>query len=227
MMQSRFPSPLGQRHGRTRPGAAGRCLCPARYEYVRNTKARTVLRISTRVDRVRGVHGVGGRLGRRHPGHDRLAGRDRRQPEAERRERLPIGLRDRLPQGFAAVHAHRGGPGTSGAAEPPDSDRSIRDDLGSDAVRVLEYDDALVRDGYRGLQMVVQVQEAALLGDGQPAWIRRRWIPLRYVRADEPGDAGRRRDQHAYILFLLCSADCYARNRGDIHSAIDSWTVLP
>jgi hypothetical protein len=75
--------------------------------------------------------------------------------------------------------------------------------------------------------MVVQVQEAALGGSGQ---------------ADEPDGAGFLSDtyvqinqillvddttQHAYILAILCSADCYARHRGDIHSAIDSWTVLP
>ena len=75
--------------------------------------------------------------------------------------------------------------------------------------------------------MVVQVQEAALSGSGQ---------------TEEAGGAGFLADtyvqmnqillvddttQHAYILALLCSADCYARHRGDIHSAIDSWTVLP
>ena len=78
-----------------------------------------------------------------------------------------------FPQGFAAVLTLTGESRDVASLQVlrnlPDPDRSIRDDLGSDAVRVLEYDDALVRDGYRGLQMVVQVQEAALLGDGQPA----------------------------------------------------------
>ena len=30
-----------------------------------------------------------------------------------------------------------------------------------------------------------------------------------------------------YLMAIMCSAECYARNRGDISAAVDSWTVLP
>jgi hypothetical protein len=30
-----------------------------------------------------------------------------------------------------------------------------------------------------------------------------------------------------YFIAVLCSATCYNRNRSDIQSIIDSWTVLP
>ena len=30
-----------------------------------------------------------------------------------------------------------------------------------------------------------------------------------------------------YFLAVLCEADCYGRNRGDIESMVDSWTVIP
>jgi hypothetical protein len=30
-----------------------------------------------------------------------------------------------------------------------------------------------------------------------------------------------------YYLAVLCSAECFNRNRSDIEAIVDSWTVLP
>jgi hypothetical protein len=204
---------------------------PPRYEYVRSTEQRTAFRVPTAwtVFEESTVSGVDSTADT--PDNlEWLVGIDA-DPEPSVGNVYPSSFGTDFPQGIAAVVTLTGESRDVTSLQalrnllvPIDQ---IRDEVGTDAVRLLEYDDRLVRDGYRGLHMVVQVQEAALSGSGQ---------------TEEAGGAGFLADtyvqmnqillvddttQHAYILALLCSADCYARHRGDIHSAIDSWTVLP
>ncbi|MGH2539812.1 MAG: hypothetical protein ACRDGK_04780, partial [Actinomycetota bacterium] len=210
--------------------AAAACA-PPRYEYVRNTEARTAFRIPTEwtVFEESTVSGVDSTADTPDT-IDWLVGIDA-NPQPNVANVYPSDFATDYPQGFAAVLTLTGESRDVASLQvlrnlliPIDQ---IRDEVGSDAVRVLEYDDALVRDGYRGLQMVVQVQEAALLGAALPSgsggagFLSDTYVQMNQVMLVDDVT------QHAYILFLLCSADCYARNRGDIHSAIDSWTVLP
>jgi hypothetical protein len=109
----------------------------------------------------------------------------------------------------------------------------IQDEVGSEAIRLLVYDDRLMRDGYRGMHMVVQVKASALAGrpapagqeggagGDEPGFLADEYVQLNQISYLDDST------EHAYVLALRCNADCYARNRSDIESAIDSWTVLP
>jgi len=206
------------------------CSAPE-YKYVRNTEARTAFRVPTpwTVFDESQISGVDSPTDT--PDNvDWLVGIDG-DPAPQLGHIFPTSFATDHPQGVAAVLTLTGesrDAASLGALRnliiPVDQ---IRDDVGTDAVRILTYDDRMVRDGYRGLHMIVQVQTAALAadaasqdGDG-PGFLAGEYVQLNQIALLDDST------EHAYILALLCSADCYARNRSDIESAIDSWTVLP
>jgi hypothetical protein len=204
------------------------------YKYVRNTEARTAFRVPTpwTVFDESAISGVDSPSDT--PDNvDWLVGIDA-DPSPQLGHLFPSSYATDYPQGVAAVLTLTGESrdGASlGALRnliiPVDQ---IRDQVGTDAVRIMTYDDTMVRDGYRGLHMVAQVQVSALTagastgttsGEGGPGFLAGDYVQMNQIALLDDAT------QHAYIFALLCSADCYARERDDIESAIDSWTVLP
>lgn len=114
----------------------------------------------------------------------------------------------------------------------------------SDA-QVLAYDDGLVRDGFRGIHMVVQFRSDAIqaMSADAAAPADPATVGSALARASIGGaGAGRlspdfvtvnqvsyidEATSHVYFFTMLCSAACYDRNRGEIESTVDSWTVQP
>jgi hypothetical protein len=110
---------------------------------------------------------------------------------------------------------------------------------------MLTYDDEILQNGFHGLHMIVQFRasalsaaisqsassstpstsetsglQGALLG-GQGASV----LSPEFIEVDQKvlvDDATHR----IYFLAILCSADCYQRNKGAIEAAVDSWTVI-
>lgn len=227
------------RSPRLRMVVAGLCVlavlaaCSApEYKYVRNTEARTAFRVPTPWTVFDETQISGVDTPTDTPDNvDWLVGIDG-DPAPQLGHIFPTSYATDHPQGVAAVLTLTGesrDQANLGALRnliiPVDQ---IRDEVGTDAVRILSYDDTMVRDGYRGLQMVVQVQASALTGDaaaqdgdGGPGFLASDYVQLNQIALLDAST------EHAYVLALLCSADCYSRNRGDIESAIDSWTVLP
>ncbi len=99
----------------------------------------------------------------------------------------------------------------------------IQGDFGTDAVRILTYDDTIDDDGIRGLHMVAQIQEDAATGAAtageQPGLISSSYIQLNQRVYWAP------QNDRVYLAVILCSVACYERNAGQISSTIDSWTV--
>jgi hypothetical protein len=201
------------------------------YKYVRNTEARTAFRVPTPWTVFDETAISGSDPAADTPDNvDWLVGIDA-DPAPQLGHIFPSSYATDHPQGVAAVLTLTG---ESRDAASLGSLRNliipvdqIRDEVGTDAVRILVYDDAMIRDGYRGLHMVVQVQttalgaEAAAAEEAGPGFLSGDYVQMNQVALLDDAT------QHAYILALLCSADCYSRNRSDIESAIDSWTVLP
>ena len=119
-------------------------------------------------------------------------------------------------------------------------DQLIQDD--SDA-QVLAYDDGVEREGFRGVHLEYQFREAALASVGQAdpnaqaatesdlqrallggsgvAVLSPEFVQVNQTAYLDPTS------NRLYLMAIMCSAECYARNRGDISAAVDSWTVLP
>ena len=92
-------------------------------------------------------------------------------------------------------------------------------------VRMLRYEDGVVRDGLHGVRLEFQVVESALTGtaDGQqPTDL----LDARFVQVSQVAyvdDAS----GFTFVMAVMCSIGCFERNRGEIDAALDSWTVLP
>jgi hypothetical protein len=119
-------------------------------------------------------------------------------------------------------------------------DQLIQD--ASDA-QIVAYDDQLSRDTFRGVHLVYQFRASALgeppqEGSSDPATdgsseLQRALLGGQGVEVLTPDfvqvsqtvfiDA---QSSRIYFFAMYCSATCYARNRADIESAVDSWTVL-
>lgn len=205
------------------------------YRYVRNTQAKTAFRVPSFWTVFDETDLSGPDTATDTPdGVDWLVGIDA-DPAPQLGHIFPNSYATDHPQGVAAVLA------LSGRARDEASLADLRnllipvdqiqDEVGSEAVRLLVYDDRLMRDGYRGMHMIVQVRASALAADpaaeegtgggGEPGFLADEYVQLNQISyLDDTTD-------HAYVLALLCDADCYSRNRTDIESAIDSWTVLP
>jgi hypothetical protein len=101
---------------------------------------------------------------------------------------------------------------------------TIVEELGQEAVRVLAYDDRLMREGFRGLHLEFQVLESAIaqVGDQTGSGL----LNDTYVHVSQTAYLDETTDR-VYVFAVMCSAECFARNRGEIQTAVDSWTVLP
>jgi hypothetical protein len=101
--------------------------------------------------------------------------------------------------------------------------------VGAEAVTLLSYDDRIVKDGFRGMHMEVQVAASALktLNAGatgtseDPSFLSDSYIQMTETAYFDPNT------DKVYFLAVLCDADCYSRNRGDIETVINSWAVIP
>ena len=119
-------------------------------------------------------------------------------------------------------------------------DELIQDD--SDA-QVLTYDDDVQVEGFRGVHLEYQFRAAALASAGQadpndetaaPSDLQRALLGGSGVAVLSPDFVQVNQTAYldpatnrVYFMAVLCSAECYARNRGDIDVTVDSWTVLP
>lgn len=100
----------------------------------------------------------------------------------------------------------------------------IQDQVGREAVQILAYDDRLDKDGFRGLHFEAQIWASALEQNGS-AGGGQVLIDDRFVQISQTAYLDPASDK-VYVLAVLCSAECYGRNRGDIESVIESWAVI-
>ena len=100
----------------------------------------------------------------------------------------------------------------------------IQDQVGREAVQLLAYDDRIEKDGFRGLHFEAQIWASALEGDtatgGSTVFFDDRFVHISQTAYLDP------ESDKVYVLAVLCSAECFGRNRGDIESVIDSWAVI-
>jgi hypothetical protein len=107
--------------------------------------------------------------------------------------------------------------------------------------QVVAYDDGLVKDGFRGIHIEFQFRASALgdtsSGDAgtatdptdlQKALLGGQGVAVLtpdFVQVNQTAylDSATNR---VYFIAVLCSAACYDRDRADIQSTVDSWTVL-
>jgi len=102
---------------------------------------------------------------------------------------------------------------------------SIQDQVGREAVQLLAYDDRIEKDGFRGLHFEAQIWASALTGEaaadnGSSVLLDDRFVQISQTAYMDPAS------DKVYVLAVLCSAECYGRNRGDIESVIESWAVI-
>lgn len=106
---------------------------------------------------------------------------------------------------------------------------SLQEQVGAEAVTLLAYDDRIVKDGFRGMHMEVQVASSALasLNAGgatsteEPSFLSDRYVQMSQTAYYDPNT------DRVYFLAVLCDANCYSRNRGDIETVVNSWAVIP
>jgi hypothetical protein len=105
--------------------------------------------------------------------------------------------------------------------------------------QVITYDDAIDRDGIRGVHVVFQFRasalgsvsatpglgaadlQRALLGGAGAALLSPDYVTVNQTSLVDPATS------RIYYIAVLCSAECFDRNRSEIESIVDSWTVLP
>jgi hypothetical protein len=106
---------------------------------------------------------------------------------------------------------------------------SLLQEIGAEAVTLISYDDRIVKDGFRGMHMEVQVAASALkalnagtAGAGSaPSFLSDSYIQMSQTAYYDPST------DKVFFLAVLCDANCYSRNRGDIETVINSWAVIP
>ncbi len=99
----------------------------------------------------------------------------------------------------------------------------IQDQVGREAVEVLAYDDRLDKDGFRGLHFEAQIWASALENPGASGGsvlFDDRFVQISQTAYLDPAS------DKVYVLAVLCSAECFSRNSGDIRSVIESWAVI-
>jgi hypothetical protein len=101
---------------------------------------------------------------------------------------------------------------------------TIQDQVGREAVQILAYDDRIEKDGFRGLHFEAQIWASALeagaTADSGTVLFDDRFVHVSQTAYMDPAS------DRVYVLAVLCSAECYGRNRGDIESVINSWAVI-
>ncbi len=154
----------------------------------------------------------------------------------------PSALDTDFPQGIALVQEY------SFDDRDLSSFRSLRDYFfpvtaliqDPNSAQVVSYDDTIDRDGVRGVHVVFQFRasalataqasapatgendlQRALLGGAGAALLSPDYVTVNQMSLVDPETS------RVYYIALLCSAQCYDRNRSDIQSIVDSWTVLP
>jgi hypothetical protein len=152
----------------------------------------------------------------------------------------PTALDTDYPQGIALVQEY------SFDDRDLSSFRSLRDyffpvtNLIQDpnSAQIVSYDDTIDRDGVRGVRVVFQFRanavlaaapadtqegdlQRALLGGAGAALLSPDYVTVNQMALVDPETS------RVYYIAVLCSAQCYDRNRSDIQSIVDSWTVLP
>jgi hypothetical protein len=103
---------------------------------------------------------------------------------------------------------------------------TIAEEVGQEAVRLLAYDDRIVEEGYRGLHIEFQVLESAVAQASGGAPEGSAILSDTYVQVSQTAYFDENTER-VYVLAVMCSTTCYQRHRGDIETAVDSWTVLP
>ena len=214
------------------------------YEYVRNTSLRTAFKVPvdyTLYDKQTVLGEPSGPQASTPDPIQWLVGIDGDPSPTVSHILDPSTLDTDYPQGIALVQ------GYSFDDRDQSSFRSLRDYLfpvtaliqDPNNAQVLSYDDRIDRDGVRGVHVVFQFRTSALasaqadatttttdlqrvLLGGQGAAL----LSPDYVTVEQVSlvDAETSR---VYYLAVLCSAECYDRNRSEIQSIIDSWTVVP
>jgi hypothetical protein len=107
------------------------------------------------------------------------------------------------------------------------------------SARVVSYDDHVDRHGARGVHVVFAFRasalqsastadttapedlQRALLGGSGAGLLSPDYVAVNQLALVDPETS------RIYFIAVLCSAQCYDRNRSDIQSIVDSWTVLP
>lgn len=215
--------------------ALSACSPPA-YRYVRNTEARTAFKVPNGwavFDETQVQGGGDGQASTPDP-VDWLVGLDADpQPTTDHVLSAQDDLATPYPQGVAAVitlNARQRDQVNMGTLRnlviPIDS---IQDQVGAEAVTLLAYDDRIVKDGFRGMHMEVQVAASALTAlnagtatsGSDPSFLSGEYIQMSQTAYYDPGT------DKVYFLAVLCEAECYNRNRGDIETVIESWAVIP
>jgi hypothetical protein len=119
-------------------------------------------------------------------------------------------------------------------------DQLIQDD--NNAV-VVSYDDQALKDGMRGVHMVVSFRESvlaaarqaaadpssppvgsdalqrSLLGGGGTAVLTPGFVEFDQYTLLDPST------NKLYLMILVCTSECYQRNRATIEDTVNSWTV--
>lgn len=219
------------------------CSGPS-YEYVRNTSLRTAFKVPaewTLYDKATLLGTPPGPASSTPDPIRWLVGMDGDPAPAVAHILNPATLGTDHPQGIALVQEY------SFDDRDQSSLMALRDYLfpvtqliqDPNSARVLTYDDAIDRDGVRGVRVTFQFRESslaaaqtnaggestdvqrALLGGGGAALLSPDYITVSQIALVDAETS------RVYYLAVLCSAPCYDRNRTDIESIVDSWTVLP
>ncbi|HEX7247121.1 MAG TPA: hypothetical protein VF351_03370 [Actinomycetota bacterium] len=207
-----------------------------RYEYVRNTEARTAFKIPnewTLFDEAAMLGEPEGTQASTPDPVEWLVGLDGDpSPAREHVLNLADGYDTTYPHGIAGVYRlstqvrDRVNLGVlRNLIIPIDQ---IRDEVGAEAISVKAYDDRLNKDGFRGLHFEAQVLVSALetvLGAGggsagAPTLLSDDYLHINQTAYMDPSS------DKVYVLAVLCSADCYARNSSEIRTVVDSWAVI-
>jgi hypothetical protein len=208
----------------------GACGSPD-YEYVRNTEARTAFKVPiewTVFDEATLQGEQGGPPVDTPDPVEWLIGLDAHPSPTVEHVLTQTGYYSDYPQGIAAVlrltTQQRDGINFGALRNLIVPIDSIQDRVGREAVAFLSYDDRVVKDGFRGLHFEAQIWASALESDvtagGPNVFFDDRFVQMSQTAYMDPAS------DKVYVLAVLCSAECYGRNRGDIESVINSWAVI-
>ena len=218
-------------------GSTSLAACGApEYQYVRNTEARTAFKVPhdwTLFDEAAMQGDPQGTQASTPDPVEWLVGLDG-DPSPAREHVLSLagGYDTAFPQGIAGVYRL-----TTQVRDAVNLEQlrnlvipidQIRDEVGAEAISMIAYDDRLDVDGFRGLHLEAQVSISALEtvqgpdggAEGASVLVSDDYLHINQTAYVDPSS------DKVYILAVLCSADCYARNRGDIQTVVDSWAVI-
>jgi hypothetical protein len=206
------------------------CGSPS-YEYVRNTEARTAFKVPiawTVFDEAALQGEPSGPTASTPDPVEWLIGIDGDPSPAVEHVMSQQGFHSDYPQGIAAVlrltAEQRDGINYGALRNLIVPIDTIQDQVGREAVQILAYDDRIEKDGFRGLHFEAQIWASALEGNapsgGSSVLLDDRFVQISQTAYMDPAS------DRVYVLAVLCSAECYGRNRGDIESVINSWAVI-